>query len=269
MDALCLKQLLTKSRILQPASLLIPKQTIRSFHASPRPFQKRIRSKQSITIDASQEQLFPTRRGSVLYEEELALSDKIRSARIAKRRKMHQITTHKHATSMFEILQEALNNGRLEKANVTWRYLEFAPNFIDDGGGTEHNELDNNVLIDLVDVGFEIVGVTMPNHRQFCVVWWKFNPLCKLNGGTKLVEKVLDLYRATMRSIIARKRQFKRAPRLIFRIMDDANREHTNYHKEKMDHLVETALIEEYQKHIGIDFKVIAHVSVSNVFVHG
>merc|ERR1719410_1433045 len=58
-----------------------------------------------------------------------------------------------------------------------------------------------------------------------------------------------------MRAIIAQKMAFKRAPRLIFRMMDDESREHTNYHKEKIDHLVEDTLIEEYQKHIGIEFK--------------
>eukprot|EP01084_Bolivina_argentea_P211719 360082_1 len=83
----------------------------RLFHSSPRLLKSRGGGKKKMIIDASKEELFPTRRGNVLYEQELALSDKIRSARIAKKRKMHEIATQRHANLIFEILQEALNNG--------------------------------------------------------------------------------------------------------------------------------------------------------------
>ena len=188
----------------------------------------------------------------MLYEDGLALSDKIRSARRAKKRKMHQITTQKHANLIFELLHEALHNGRLKKANVSWKYLEFAPKFIGDSVPRDdpdgESELDDYVQIDLVDVGFEIVGATMPNHRQYVVIWWKHNALCRLNGGVKLIEKVLDLYRDTLRSVIARKMAMKRAPRCIFRMVDAEKSGNAVYHKEKMEDLVESALIEEYQK---------------------
>eukprot|EP01084_Bolivina_argentea_P073172 132788_1 len=98
----------------------------------------------------------------------------------------------------------------------------------------------------------------MPNHRQYCVIWWKHNHLCKLNGGTKVIDKVLELYRNTLRAIISRKMALKMTPRLIFRMANDTNnKENENiiYHKQKMDYLVENALIEEYQKYLGIEFK--------------
>jgi len=119
--------------------------------------------------------------------------------------------------------------------------------------------IENYVQIDLVDVGFEMVGVTMPNHRQFCVVWYKFNSLCKLDGGHKLIEKVLDLYRDTLRSVVARKMALRTTPRLIFRLADEANATHCSgnalRHKEKVEYLVEAALIEEYQQRSGIEFE--------------
>ena len=236
------------------------------FHSSPHLLRKRGHGgTQNIVIDAAKEEIFPTRRGHVMYEEELALSDKIRSVRIAKRKKMHQIETSKHANLIFEILHEALHNGRLKKADVTWNYLEFAPKFIDDSNNDNNdnnkiskkveNEMDHYVQIDLVDVGFEIVGVTMPNHRQYCIIWWKFNNLCKLNGGIKLIDKVLELYKRTLRAIIARKMVLKITPRLIFRMINDENNENIVYHKEKMDYLIENTLIEQYQKYLGIEFK--------------
>lgn len=195
----------------------------------------------------------------MLYEDGLSLSEKIRSARRVKKRKMHQITTQKLANSIFELLHFALHNDKLKKANVSWKYLEFAPKFIDDAIPRDdpdgESQLDDAVQIDLVDVGFEIVGVTMPNHRQYAVIWWKHNALCKLNGGIKLVDRVLDLYRDTLRAVIARKLVMKRTPRCIFRMVDDSKNENAVYHKEKMEDVVEAALIEKYQKAAGIEFE--------------
>merc|ERR1719295_2195927 len=86
-----------------------------SFHSSPHPRGRR-GGKVSIEIDAFKEELFPTRRGNVLYEDGLSLSEKIRSARRVKKRKMHQITTQKLANSIFELLHFALHNDKLKKA---------------------------------------------------------------------------------------------------------------------------------------------------------
>merc|ERR1719273_3068434 len=148
---------------------------------------------------------------------------------------MHQITTQKLANMIYELMHEALHNGKLKKANVDWKYLEFAPKFIDDAVSKSNpdgeSELDDYVQVDLVDVGFEIVGATMPNHRQYVVIWWKHNELCRLNGGIKIVEKVLDLYRDTLRAIIARKMAMKRAPRCIFRMVEADPTENMAYHK--------------------------------------
>ena len=172
------------------------------FHASPHLLRKRGGGSKTIVIDAAKEEIFPTRRGHSMYEEELSLSDKIRSVRLAKKKKMHQIQTQKHANLIFEILHEALHNKRLKPADVTWNYLEFAPKFIDDSNNNPsnlsevqniENELNNYVQVDLVDVGFEIVGVTMPNHRQYVIIWWKYNHLCKLNGGLKLTRKSVGI----------------------------------------------------------------------------
>ena len=68
---------------------------------------------------------------------------------------------------------------------------------------------------------------------------------------------MLELYKGTLRAIIARKMVLKTTPRLVFRMVNDENdiNQHAMYHKEKMDYLVENTLIEEYSKYLGIEFK--------------
>ncbi len=54
----------------------------------------------------------------------------------------------------------------------------------------------------------------------------------------------------------------KRTPRCIFRMVDGSKSDNALYHKEKMEDLVEAALIEEYQKVFG-SWNALKHCLIS------
>ncbi|ETO10642.1 hypothetical protein RFI_26735 [Reticulomyxa filosa] len=78
-----------------------------------------------------------------------------------------------------------------------------------------------HVQINLNIVGFELKCVTMPNHRQYAVVWWTYNSLCELPFGSELTLKVLGHYKNALRDVLASYVNMHKTPRLIFKMNED------------------------------------------------
>lgn len=258
----------------------------RSFHGSPRlSFAKKSRSStKSIQINAFDEEIFPNHRSQIKYEQELALKDKIRSARIARRHKLHEIYTLKFAQLMFEVLLDTLQRNELKPAIIKWKDLGYLPPEWIDHQSTETEEqqsllstagtktdystnamtkeqgnilqrMEDLVQINLRDVGFEICAVTMPNHRQYCVLWWQYNSICKFPAGIHVCKYVLELYKNTLRAVLARKINLKYTPRLIFKLSEDPQMQALEY-KQKMDDLLEIAVLNGVENDFRINSKI-------------
>ena len=220
-----------------------------SIHQSPRLlFGTTTGKTRRLELDASHEEIFPTGRSRIAYERDLTLKDKLRASKLLEKQQQYQINNHKYASEMYDILSHILHSTELEPARVSWKQLDFTPPWLTSQANTNTN-LNDIVEIDLLRVGFELHGVILPSHRQYIIIYWGYNPMCKLPGGIELTEKIISLYRQTLRAVIAQKMNLKRTPRLFFKYIKDPNTSAIHY-KNKMENVIKTAATQKLDKYI-------------------
>ena len=207
-----------------------------------------------IEIDSKKEELFPTRRGHIIYEQELALSEKIRSARAQRKDKKHSIETAKISRLTYLILQEVLHNGALRNVIVRWSELGYIPDHV-----TDTHEV---VSLNLPMIGFNLVGVVLPNHRQWCEIHWDYNKYCALPCGKELIKYIIKYYHQTFRAILAIRLNLKRAPQVVFKYTEQELGTETLLYKDKIERIMDEI---QYQGFTHIDKDSKGNESVNNV----
>jgi len=151
-------------------------------------------------------------------ESKMQLGDNITAQKLRDLKK-EQIADRKEKASLLmqrnidSVVRHSLQQRDIVPTVMTFRQLGWVPDLA--------TNPDHFIQVDLVAVGFELVGVVVPQHCRSVTLWYTYNPRCEVKGGVEVMNKVLEYFTGPIRALIAHTLQSKRAPDVYFKMQDD------------------------------------------------